>query len=249
MKKELRFSHILAQLEKEKSVTFASLSLELNVSEDTIRRDIDELANLGLLAKIRGGAMPRSAHPLTFKDRIGYLSEDKERMALKAIRLLRNGMTVFMDSGTSVYTLVSLLPVAIELRVITNNAALIPLLGQYANIETQILGGKYNKEREILTGLLAVKAVEQFRADLFFMGVCSIDLQAGITATHQPEAELKRAMAAASLQVIALSDASKLGTQDPFAVCRLAEVSHIITERNADDARFEPYQKAGVRFL
>ncbi|PMD89300.1 hypothetical protein BWI97_24885 [Siphonobacter sp. BAB-5405] len=135
MKKELRFSHILAQLEKEKSVTFASLSLELNVSEDTIRRDIDELANLGLLAKIRGGAMPRSAHPLTFKDRIGYLSEDKERMALKAIRLLRNGMTVFMDSGTSVYTLVSLLPVAIELRVITNNAALIPLLGQYANIE------------------------------------------------------------------------------------------------------------------
>ncbi|PMD90027.1 DeoR family transcriptional regulator, partial [Siphonobacter sp. BAB-5405] len=78
----------------------------------------------------------------------------------------------------------------------------------------------------------------------------SIDLQAGITATHQPEAELKRAMAAASRPwSIALSDASKLGTQDPFAVCRLAEVSHIITERNADDARFEPYQKAGVRFL
>ncbi|WP_420154825.1 DeoR/GlpR family DNA-binding transcription regulator [Siphonobacter sp.] len=249
MKKELRFSHILAQLEKEKTVAFTHLSLELNVSEDTIRRDIDELAKLGLLAKIRGGAMPRSAHPLTFKDRIGYLNEDKERMALKAVRLLRNGMTVFMDSGTSVYTLVSLLPAYLELRVITNNTALIPLLALYANIETHILGGKYDKEREILTGLAAVKTAEQFRADLFFMGVCSIDLQAGITATNQPEAELKQTMTAASIQVVALSDASKLGTQDPFAVCRLSEVSHIITERDPTDPFFEAYQKAGVHFL
>ncbi|WP_255403219.1 hypothetical protein [Siphonobacter sp. BAB-5405] len=91
--------------------------------------------------------------------------------------------------------------------------------------------------------MLAVKAVEQFRADLFFMGVCSIDLQAGITATHQPEAELKRAMAAASLQVIALSDASKLVRRILLQYAGLRKYPISLPNAMQTTHCFEPYQK------
>ena len=146
MVREKRFKYILEKLSDESEVGFAALSLDLNVSEDTIRRDIDTLASNGLLLKIRGGAIPRSHNPLTFKERIGRFRDDKEIIALKAQTLIKSGQTIFMDGGTSVYTLVSLLSTDIKLTVITNNLAIIPALSAYSGVELIVLGGKYLKD-------------------------------------------------------------------------------------------------------
>lgn len=249
MKKEQRFNYILEKLQTEGVVDFTALSEYLLVSEDTIRRDVDYLATHGLLSKVRGGAIPRSLNPLTFKERINYLSADKEIIALKAQPMIKNGMTIFMDGGTSNHTLANLLPTNLKLTVITNNIAIVPVLSNYPHIQTIVLGGNYVKETEVLSGLETVRSAEKFRTDIYFMGVCAINLSAGITTTSLEEAELKQAMLKSSKLSIALSTFDKLGTIEPYHVCPLNSVGIIITETDTENETLLPYKKTGVKFL
>jgi len=110
MIKEKRLKHILALLQSKEMVTYDLLAGELSVSEDTIRRDIEELHNNGLLSKVRGGAMLRSENPLSFQDRTTYLQGGKDIIALKAQQLIKNGQTIFMDGGTTLCAIAARLP-------------------------------------------------------------------------------------------------------------------------------------------
>ncbi|MCF0060276.1 DeoR/GlpR family DNA-binding transcription regulator [Dyadobacter chenwenxiniae] len=249
MIKEKRFAYILGKLQEQQEVGFAQLSTDLNVSEDTIRRDIDALNNNGLLMKIRGGAIPRSHNPLTFKERIGYLRDDKEVIALKAQPLVKSGQTIFLDGGTSVYTLVSLLATDIKLTVITNNTAIIPALSAYANVKLIILGGTYFKESETIVGLQAINMVKNFQADLYFMGICALDTQRGVTASFLEEAELKQAMLQHSGTAVALSTFEKLETYETYRVCAIEDLDYIITEVDAADEKFDAFKQVGVKIL
>jgi len=249
MVREKRLSYILEKLHDNKEVGFSELSSDLNVSEDTIRRDIDALANNGLLLKIRGGAIPRSHNPLSFKDRIGQLRDDKELIALKAQTLIKSGQTVFMDGGTSVYTLVSLLSTDIKLTVITNNTAIIHALSAYAGVELIVLGGKYLKQSETVVGYQAIKMVENFQADLYFMGVCALDIGKGVTSSYMEEAELKQAMLRRSGMAIALSTFDKLETFEPYSVCPIQSLNYVITEMDAQHEKFDSFKKVGIKVL
>ncbi|WP_031527547.1 DeoR/GlpR family DNA-binding transcription regulator [Dyadobacter crusticola] len=249
MLKEKRFSYILAKLQDKQQVGFAELSNELQVSEDTVRRDIDILSNNGLLMKVRGGAIPRSHNPLTFKERISYLKDDKEVIALKAQSLIRSGQTIFLDGGTSVFTLVSLLPTDIKLTVITNNTAIIPALSAYPGIKLILLGGIYFRESETIVGTQAIKMVMNFQADLYFMGVCALDVNKGVTASYMEEAELKQAMLQNSGSAVALSTFEKLETFESYRVCAIADLQCIITELDAEDPKLLPFRAEGVKVL
>src|SRR4051812_41000055 len=101
MLKEERLQWILVRLEQDKKVLLSTLSGELSVSEDTIRRDIRELSEQGLLKMVRGGAVPHAPGPKHFTDRIHVASRDKEEMARKAVSLLHDGQVVIFDGGTS----------------------------------------------------------------------------------------------------------------------------------------------------
>lgn len=249
MAREKRFNYILEKLHDQNEVGFTELSNDLNVSEDTIRRDIDALASNGLLLKIRGGAIPRSHNPLSFKERIGQLQDDKEVIALKAQALIKSGQTIFMDGGTSVYTLVSLLPTDIKLMVITNNTAIIPALSAYTGVELIVLGGKYLKQSETIVGYQAIKMAENFQADLYFMGVCALDMVKGVTASFMEEAELKQTMLRQSGMSIALSTFDKLETFESYRVCPIHALDYVITEMDAQNDRFKPFKEAGINIL
>ncbi|NIJ54839.1 DeoR/GlpR family DNA-binding transcription regulator [Dyadobacter arcticus] len=249
MIKEKRFAYILDKLRDNDQVAFAQLSTDLRVSEDTIRRDIEALSSSGLLMKVRGGAIPRSHNPLSFKERIGYLKDDKEIIALKAQPLVKSGQTVFLDGGTSVLTLVSLLPTDIKLTVITNNTAIIPALTAYQGVRLILLGGSYLKESETIVGLTAIKMVENFQADLYFMGICALDTQRGVTANYMEEAELKQAMLRHSGTAVALSTYDKLETYESYRVCPIESLDYIITEVDASNAKLKLFREAGVKIL
>jgi DeoR/GlpR family transcriptional regulator of sugar metabolism len=249
MVKEKRFAYILDRLQDQQEVGFQQLSNELNVSEDTIRRDIEVLSNNGLLMKVRGGAIPRSHNPLTFRERITFLKDDKEIIALKAQPLIKNDQTIFLDGGTSVFTLVSLLPTDIKLTVITNNAAIIPALSAYAGVKLIVLGGSYFKESETIVGLTAVRMVENFQADVYFMGICALDTQRGVTASYMEEAELKQAMLRNSGASVALSTYDKLETYESYRVCPIEDLDYIITEVDASDPKLAAFRNAGVKIL
>ncbi|WP_221391200.1 DeoR/GlpR family DNA-binding transcription regulator [Dyadobacter sp. NIV53] len=249
MTREKRFNFILEKLSNKNEVGFSQLSKDLNVSEDTIRRDIDALSSNGLLMKIRGGAIPRSHNPLTFKERIGHLRDDKEIIALKAQTLIKSGQTIFMDGGTSVYTLVSLLSTDIKLTVITNNMAIIPALSAYPGIELIVLGGKYLKESETVVGFQAIKMAENFQADLYFMGICALDTEKGVTASFMEEAELKQIMMQNSGMSVALSTFDKLGTFETYRVCPIQDLDYIITEMDIREEKINNFRALGISVL
>lgn len=249
MIKEKRLKHILALLQSKEMVTYDLLAGELSVSEDTIRRDIEELHNNGLLSKVRGGAILRSENPLSFQDRTTYLQGGKDIIALKAQQLIKNGQTIFMDGGTTLCAIAARLPLNSVLKVITNNQALVPILSKNAGIELIILGGNYDRDTATSSGAQAVYEAEKYVADLFLMGTCAIHHQFGITASLQTEGELKQAMIKSSLKTVALSNGKKLDSIEYFKVCHFDDIDVLITDLASSDPLLNSYRDLGFRLL
>ncbi|WP_069658253.1 DeoR/GlpR family DNA-binding transcription regulator [Arcticibacter eurypsychrophilus] len=249
MLREERFNRILKSLNKEGKVTYDLITKALNVSEDTIRRDIEHLHKSGLLIKVRGGAISVSKNPLNFQDRVNYLSEGKEVIGMKALQLIKSGQTIFMDGGTSMCVLASLLPIDITLRIITNNQAAIPIISKYKNVELIVLGGYYNHETQTTTGWQACEETKQYIADLYFMGTCAIDKKFGITAAFQQDGEVKRSMLNASIKSIVLCNSEKLNCTEFFQVCELSSIDTLITELPGNDKKLNAYRNAELGII
>lgn len=247
MLKEERFDHILTSLKKNGKVSYSLVSKELNVSEDTIRRDIDILHANGLLAKARGGAILPSKNPLTFQARSGYLSEGKELIALKALKYIQKGQTVFMDGGTTICAIAAHLPQESSFRVITNNLSLVPILSRHKGIEIIVLGGVYDRDTQTNTGTKTCEEVKEYVADLYFMGTCAIDAKFGITASVKEDGEVKKAMFNSSVRRISLSNREKLDTTYSFKVCDLKDIDTLITDVSSDDPKLDSYRNLGIK--
>ena len=182
------------------------LALSLNVSEDTVRRDIEVLAKSGLLVKVRGGAISPSASPLSFQDRADMFPDAKKVIALKAQQQLLGAKTVFIDGGTTMLAFISSIPIVANFRLITNNIALLPLLSTHQGIEVIVLGGNYDRSTQTNVGVQTCLEAQKYQADVYFMGACSIDRQIGITASIQDEGEVKKILMASARKTIVLSN-------------------------------------------
>ncbi|WP_428232574.1 DeoR/GlpR family DNA-binding transcription regulator [Flavobacterium sp.] len=249
MIKEERFDHILGLLKQTGKVNYDTLALDLKVSEDTIRRDIELLHNNGLLSKVRGGAISIANNPLNFQERASYLSEGKQTIALKAQQFIKNGQTVFMDGGTTICAIAAHLPMNSNLRIITNNIALVPILSKFKGIEIIILGGIYNKHTETNLGAKTCEDTRDYIADVYFMGACAIQSKFGITSTFNDEAEVKRVMLANAKQTIALGNIEKINNTESFKVCALEDISTLITDLPSDDSKLDDYRSLGIRLI
>lgn len=249
MLKEKRFDFILKQLEQAEMLTYERLAADLQVSADTVRRDIDYLHNNGLLSKVRGGAMQRAKNPLTFQDRSNYLKQEKEIIALKAQQFLVDGMTVFMDGGTTICALISQLAADSKLRIVTTNMQAIPILSTFKNIELIVLGGRYNLETATTLGTETCLEISKYIADVYFMGTCGVHNQLGITAAVQEDAEVKRAMLQNSKQVIALANHDYLGIAKPFKVCQTDRLAALITNLASDDSALNDFRNLNLKIV
>ena len=217
MIREKRFEHIISSLKHKGAVTYSGMSTDLSVSEDTIRRDIDYLHENGLLSKVRGGAIPREKNPLSFQDRTDFHATEKEVIAMKVQPLLKAGMTVFMDGGTTVCAVAECLSANASLRVITNNIALVPCLARFRNTEIIVLGGNYDRDSQTNTGAKTCEEAKEFVVDLYLMGTCAISKDFGITAAIREDGAVKRAMLKGSKSVVVLSNSKKIGVNEAFA--------------------------------
>ncbi|ADB36900.1 DeoR/GlpR family DNA-binding transcription regulator [Spirosoma linguale] len=249
MLKEVRFGFILDKVSTLNQVGLQELALDLGVSEDTVRRDIDVLSRRGLLQKVRGGAISPAVNPLSFQDRQDCFTDGKRRIGLKVQELLLTAQTVFMDGGTTMVAVASCIPLTAPLRIITNNMALLPVLGHHESVELIVLGGQYNPVTKTNMGHQTCQQALNYQADLFLMGACSIDSQMGVTASMAAEGEIKKVMFDASRQVAVLSNQEKLGTVDFFNVTRLADIDWLITDLNRDDNRLDAYRLTGLNIL
>ena len=249
MIKEDRFDHILKKLKSAHTVTYEDVAKDLNVSGDTVRRDINALSKSGLLVKIRGGAIKPASNPLSFQDREDVFPAGKSVIALKAQQLLKNTRTIFMDGGTTMLAVASHLPANSVLRVISNNIALVPILTNYPNVDIIILGGYYNRLTQTNVGMLTCQEAANYQADLYFMGVCSIDDKAGVTASVSEDGEVKKSFMDSSLKTVLLCNKEKLGSTDFFKICSIDAIDTLVTDLPSDDKLLDQYRKADLEIL
>ncbi|WP_281233995.1 DeoR/GlpR family DNA-binding transcription regulator [Flavobacterium gelatinilyticum] len=249
MLKEERFGKILEILSKTGRVQYDTAAAKLQVSKDTIRRDIEALHNNGLLSKVRGGAIPVTKNPLAFVDRAAYMTDKKELIALKAQQFIEAGQTIFMDAGTTNCSIASKLPVDIELTIITNNTALIPVLEHHKNIQLLLLGGKYNPKTQSTEGAKACEEIARYAADWYFLGTCGIDSKIGVTATFIGDADIKTAMHKNAKKTIALALEEKLDLAETFRICPMNEVAVLITELASTDSRLNLYRNKELKLV
>lgn len=248
MLREERLDYILKKLKADQKVLQTELSSDLQVSEDTVRRDLESLAQDGLLIKVRGGAIPHSPNPYSFKERILLHEEDKQMMAQKALSLLKNGQTIILDGGTSTLMLVKLFPPNLQLTVVTNSIPIVAQLIEHPGVEVIFTGGRVFKDSRVTAGLDTIRMVRRMRADICFLGICSLHPVLGVTALDLEESEVKSAMVESANRVVAIGTSDKMGTAESFKVCEMTDIDTIITDKPEEEA-LQPYIKLGIQVI
>jgi DeoR/GlpR family transcriptional regulator of sugar metabolism len=229
-----RRREILTRLERDGKVVASELVVELGVSDDTVRRDLRELAAGGLVQRVHGGALPPSPAAVSFAQRLHLAPEAKAHLAEAALPLLATAEVLLVDGGTTALELARRLPPERGGTVITNSPPVAEALAAHPRVEVVLIGGRLLKDSLVTVGAQTVEALRQVRADACVLGICSLHPELGITVTHHDEAYVKRAMVEASAEVIALATADKLHTASPWVVAPPAALTHLVTDAGED---------------
>jgi len=246
MLKAERLQKIVEQISKDNKVILDDLSQLLNVSTDTVRRDIKELSDKGLLKAVRGGAIIGSpVHP-HFKERQNIDTQHKKVIAQKTLEFIKPGQVILANAGTTTTAVMDVLPKDISLTVITNSFPIVSVLEEYPNVNVFFIGGQLNKHSFSTTGHETIEAIRNFRADICLLGICSIDLKIGVTGFDYQESLVDRAMIETSKYIIALSTYDKLGASDPYYVCAANAIDALITEKDPSIADLAGFKDAGI---
>ncbi|TNE62860.1 MAG: DeoR/GlpR transcriptional regulator [Bacteroidetes bacterium] len=249
MLKKERQSLILREVNIHNKVSQGDLSEHLKVSEDTVRRDLQELAERGMLIKVRGGALSKSFHIYSYQRNQIYAHEEKTTIARKAISLLRDGMMVLISGGTTNLELSRILPPELNVTFFTVSLATAMQLAEHPKCETVFIGGKISGSAQISTGGTVVRSLLDLRPDLCLLGANSISPQAGVTDSDWDVVEVKQAMVEVSKKVAALAISEKLNSAQKMRVCSLDKVDFLVTELDPTEPALKPYQEKGINLL
>lgn len=246
---EERREHILAALQRDGRVFAADLSKALSVSDDTIRRDLDALAELDLLRRVHGGALPRTAVYKDFAARQTEGTTTKDVIARATVALIHPGQVVILDGGTTSLAIAQHLPRDLVATVITTSPPIAVALAAFPQIKVITIGGTLYRYAMVAVGAETVAALRDVRADICVLGVLALHPEVGISVLDHEEALVKRAMIAGATDVIAPTTADKLGTVAPFIVAGPAALTHLVTERGVSETMLAPYRAVGMTIV
>ena len=249
MLREERLQIILKMLETDQRVSSGQLSEILNVSDDTIRRDLNELAENGLLKKVHGGAIPKSPSPYKLTERINILHEEKIVLAQKAQQFFKDGQVIILDNGSTNMEVARLMPAELKATVFTSSIPIAQILCEHPNIELFMLGGKVFKDAQNTYGTEFMELLSKIRADIFLLGVCGMHHNIGVTMPDWGESVVKRKMVEISEKVIALVTADKLNTAESYVVCSYQQIDVMLVDDTITDFQLTDYQGIGVEVL
>ena len=249
MLKKERQAYILQKVSLHNKVLSSSLCTEINVSEDTIRRDLQELADEGKIIKVHGGALSSSFSEISIPPAGVYSQENKKNIALKAISLLEDGMFILTSGGTTIVEMARNLPAKLKATFVSGSIPAILEYMHHPSIEVILIGDKISKNSKITVGPEAIAKIKQMKPDLCFLGTNALDPEQGITDNDWEVVQLKKAMIEASKKVICLCIAEKLNTAQPIKVCDIDKIDTLITELSPANPLLQPYLEKGVRIL
>lgn len=242
---------LLTLLKQDGQIVAKTLSERLSLSEDTIRRDLRELAAEGLLLRVHGGALPLPAPPASpamgdYAARERISTDTKPAIGRAAAAMIQAGQVVFIDGGTTAVQLARNLAPELRATVVTHSPSVAVELVSHPGIEVIMIGGRLFKHSIVNMGPTALEAIAQIRADIYFMGVCSLHPDSGISTGDFDEAGIKRALSEASQRTVVLASPEKLATASPYQIMPLSRVDAIVVNRGVAEELVAPYRSMGI---
>ncbi|MBF4570191.1 DeoR/GlpR transcriptional regulator [Plantibacter sp. VKM Ac-2880] len=225
-----RRTHLLDLLERDGRIVAKEAAASLGVSEDSIRRDLRDLADAGQCIRVYGGALPVPAADRPFAERLSLETDSKERVARAAAARIRPGSTVIIDAGTTALALARLLPDDPTLTVITPSPAVALAVAEHSPARVIMIGGELGRHSMVANGALAAEAIRRLSADACFLGVTGVHPEHGLTTGELDDAATKRALAERSTEVYVLASEEKLGAVSRYPVLDLDEVTEVIVD-------------------
>ncbi len=247
MHRSARQAAILRNLDLHGSCIVTGLAARFAVSDETIRRDIKDLANKGLVERVHGGAvLPDLFREPDFQKRLNRNAEAKKAIARAAAAQVRDGDSLMLDTGSTTAYLARALTQRSDLMVVTNCAEIARTLAANGRNKVYLAGGEFRADDTASFGAAAIRFVERFRVRHAVLSIGAIAVDDGFMDFHLSEAEFSRAVIAHANRVMVVADHSKFAAQAPVQVCGFAEVGALITDQPPPPAVARRLAEAGV---
>jgi DeoR/GlpR family transcriptional regulator of sugar metabolism len=243
-----RKQHLLALLQRDGQIIAKDISASLGLSEDTIRRDLRELAQEGKLQRVHGGALPASPAIADFAGRESITPEGKIAIGRMAAGMIAPGQVVILDGGTTARQVARHLPLELRATIVTHSPTIALELIHHA-ADVILIGGRLFKHSVVAVGAPAIEAIAQIRADLFFLGVTGVHPKTGLTTGDYEEAAIKRALAQSAAETWVLASSEKLGAASAYTVLPIEDIAGILTDKSADKKLLRPFEKRSIQIL
>jgi DeoR family fructose operon transcriptional repressor len=249
----LRRAQILERIRREGGVTIAELSRAHAVSNMTAHRDLEQLAREGLVQRVRGGAQAlgeggaAASHPTAWDHRIGQAAAAKEAIADHAAGLIAAGSTIFLDASSTALALATRLmeDPPYELTLVTNSPMIAATL-RAEPIHVVVCPGELDQPTRTITGRWTVEFLGRLNFDTAFVSCAGLTLEAGLTTSRSPIADVLRAARGVAGQTIALVDSTKFGRASLVSIARAQELDAIVTDKNLARGAVADLRRAGV---
>jgi DeoR family transcriptional regulator, fructose operon transcriptional repressor len=230
------------------SVDVSQLSLQFEVSTETIRRDLSELQDRGLLRRVHGGAVLEEshAHEPMVDARNTLNAKEKLAIAKVASAEVPDAGVIILDSGSTVQRLAEILPIRSDLHIITNSLVSALTLARRGIVQLSVLGGAVRTNTFAMLDAHTVELVRSMRVDVLFISCDGLSLSRGLTTPYEAEVHIKRAMIASARKVVALVDHSKFANDQTFCFAEFSEIDVLVVDRRADDDEVEILSEKGV---
>lgn len=238
---------ILSRLARDGQIIAKDLALEWDVSEDTIRRDLRELAGAGRLQRVHGGALPASLADGDLRVRETVSVREKVALGRTGAAMIRCGQVVILDGGTTAIQIARHLAPDLRATLITHSPNVAVELAAHSGIEIIMLGGRLYRHSMVNVGAALIDAAAKVRADLYFMGVTGVHPKAGLSTGDGEEAAVKRALHERSAETIVLASSEKLLAASAFVVTALSDIAAVIVPAATPPRTVSAIRAAGVK--
>ncbi len=230
MMKAERQELILKKIDASGRVVVTDYAKELGVTEATLRKDLQELDDRGLVQRVHGGAMKPDTELSRFENRVDLGKDVKMKLATAAMDEIVENRVIFIDGGSTNYLTAQSFPRDYAGTIITNSPAVALWMSDYDNVEVNMLTGTIHHKSKETVGSAALAMLQQLHCDLVLLGVSSIDPTYGITTPYLESAETKRALIKAGTKVMSLITPEKFGHVSTYKITDCNALDVIVTE-------------------
>ena len=218
----------MSRLAADGQIVAKELALELGISDDTIRRDLRELARESKLQRVHGGALPASAAVGDLRTREQVSLNDKIELGVMGASMIRPNQVVILDGGTTALQVARRLAPDLRATIVTHSPTVAVEAAKQPYVDIIMLGGRLFRHSMVNMGAAVIDAAARLRADIYFMGVTGVHPDAGLSTGDAEEAAVKRALHERSAETVVLASAEKLMAASPFLVTSLADISLLL---------------------